>query len=240
MARIVARNAGIVFGARDISARSNTAALSLSTEAPEVTCFTETTRTRVPGGLSDAELTVDGFWDSAASQVDEIFSASLGASGMAGFYPQSTDASMKGYEFSGILSRYNSNAAVAGAVTTAVTLTGCAPLLRSHVLLSASVALTSGSNECPGVDFGAATAATGQTVWWIMRVMSEAATLIAASAQSSADDAAWVTQGEFASQTVANTISIITSTSAGRHRRFRCDIDGNVSMLVTCGSLMVS
>ncbi len=242
MARIVARNAGVIFNTRDISARSNTAALSLSTEAPEVTCFTETTRTRVPGGLSDVELTVDGFWDSAASQVDEIFSSFLGASGMTGFYPHGATASKVGYEFSGILTRYNSNAAVAGALTTAVTITSSPPLLRTQVLLDSASTIQTGSGDTVSVDNGAATA-VGTTVWAIMRILSNAGVTptIAGSFQQSADDSAFTTLGLFATQTTANTISIITATSAARYRRFHYEVTtGSVVALVTCGSQMVS
>ena len=224
MARIVARNAAILCGGRDISARSNSAALSITSETPEVTTFTESTRTRLPGGLGDVELTVDGFWDSAASQVDETFSTLIGASDWWGFYPAGTTACNYGREYQGILTEYGSNAAVADALTTSVTVAGSPPLLISRVLAGGTLTGTGTCAVGAGVDFGAATTCP---TYNLLRIFSLAGTTpqIAGSLQDSADDTTYTTKAVFYTEAAAassgSIVNLQIATSAARYRRFK-------------------
>jgi hypothetical protein len=237
MARITAKNALVAFGARDISARSNSAALSITVEAPEITCFTESTRTRATGGIGDVELTVDGFWDSAASQVDALFSSFLNASALVGFFPSNT-ACMAGFEFSGILTEYSPNAAVADALTTSITLSSSPPLWKAMILHNGTV--QTGSAVGAGVDFGASTAGA---VYASLRYFSNAGTCpwLTGSFQNSPDDSTWATLATFAQLTSGSTELIATATSAARYRRFRSEVtSGSVVCLVTSGSVAIS
>ncbi len=123
MARIVARNA--VLGVDDntgtsqnVSGRTNTIALSWTSEAPEVTAFTETTRTRVPGGLLDWEITADIWYDEASAQVDSIFSGLIGGSGTKiHFGPAGSVSGYVKYSGCAVITEYSMNFAVADAGT---------------------------------------------------------------------------------------------------------------------------
>jgi hypothetical protein len=123
MARIVARNAALhvednTGACTSVSGRANTIALSWTSEAPEVTSFTETTRTRVPGGLMDWELTADIFYDEAAGNVDALFSGLMGGSGTKIFFgPAGSTATNVKYSGSAVLTEYSMNFAVADAGT---------------------------------------------------------------------------------------------------------------------------
>ncbi len=236
MARTVARNAGVALDGQNISARSNTAALSITSEAPEITSFTETTRTRATGGLGDVELTVDGFWDSAASQVDAMFSSYLGGSGWWGFYPQGTTASYVGREFQGILTEYSMNAAVADAMTTSITVSGCSPLLTSKILEATTLVGAGASAATSSVDFGAAL--TG-TAYAIVRIVSVAGVdpTISSCIQSSSDDTTFVTLSILTGSANGNTITVASLTNPLRYRRFKYIVtNGSSNVIVTCGS----
>jgi hypothetical protein len=128
MGRIVARNASLGIddntgACQAITGRANSIALSWTAEAPEVTSFTETTRTRVPGGLLDYELTADLFYDTAANSIDTIFSGLLGGSGtrfMLG--PSGSTSTCVMYSGCVVLTSYDINLGVADAATVSITL----------------------------------------------------------------------------------------------------------------------
>ncbi len=72
MARITARDVSLYVGdstgaCRCISGRTNTATMTISSEAPEVTCYGASYRERLAGGLKDFELSIGGFYDGAIS-----------------------------------------------------------------------------------------------------------------------------------------------------------------------------
>ena len=123
MARIVARNAAL--GVDDntgasvsISGRTNTVALSWTSESPEVTAFTETTRSRVPGGLLDWEITADIWYDEASGQTDAIFSGLIGGSGTKVYFgPAGSTSGLVKYSGSAVITEYSMNFAVADAGT---------------------------------------------------------------------------------------------------------------------------
>lgn len=239
MARIVARNAGVVVDGRNVSGRSNNVALSFTVEAPEVTSFNESTRTRVPGGLGDSEMTIDGFYDESASSVDELYSSLLAASGLWGFFPAGLSASGRGREFTGIISEYTPTVAVADAATTSVTVSTCQPFLYTRIL-SACMLEGSGASAAVGsVDFSASV--SGQ-VYGILRYLSGAGAspTIAASLQDSADDSTWTTLMVFSSLSIGNTKDTQTSTSAARYRRLKYIVtSGSADVICSCGSTLM-
>ncbi len=129
MARIVARNAALYVddntgACTSISGHANTIALSYTGEAPEVTSFGETTRTRLTGGLLDWEITADLFYDEAAGKTDAIMSGLLGGSGTrVQFGPAGSATATSPVRYSGcaVLTEYSMNFAVADAGTASVT-----------------------------------------------------------------------------------------------------------------------
>ena len=241
MARIVARNTGVLADGRDLSGRSNNATLTLSAEAPETTSFSEVNRSRVGGGISDVELSVDAFYDESASSIDEYLGSLkvVGASGLWGFYPVGLTACNRGRDFGGILTEYTMNAAVADAMGCSFTVTGGSVTLDTKILSTGSLEGTGASAAANGVDYGGS--APGQ-VTAIARYLVGAGAddTIAASLQDSTNDSAWVTLVEFANLTTGNTTSLVTSTSAARYRRYKYLVtNGSAGMVVTCGSNMM-
>ena len=235
MARVAARNATILAGARDLSGRSNSVGLAWTAEAPEVTCFGTTTRERLAGGVTDTELTVDGFYDTAASQVDTVLGALMGTSALWGVFPEGATACKRGREFTGILTNYSTNVAVADAVGISSTVSGCSPILDVRVLASGSLE-SAGSAAGAGVDYSASTAGSTYSV---LRLLANAGAgaQIAASLQDSADDSAWVTLAEYTGASFGGTLVLLTTGSAARYRRFKYNITGSVGIVVSCGSV---
>lgn len=236
MARIVARNAAILADGRDLSARSNNVSLSITQEAPEVTCFTESTRVRVTGGLGDMTLSVDSFYDESASSVEEVYTSLLGASGLWGFFPAGLTACNNGREFVGIMSSYAPKMAVADAAAVSVTVTASATLFGTKILSTGTLVGTGASAADVGVDF---TGSAGGTVYGILRYLSGTGTSpwVSASLQDSTNDSAWATIAVFTSTSIANTTQIQTATSAARYRRFKYIVtNGSANIVFTCGS----
>lgn len=126
MARIVARNASFYVddntgASTAMSGRSNNISLSWTSESPEVTSFSETTRTRVPGGLLDYSLTADLFYDEAASNVDALFSGLLGGSGTRfKFGPSGSGAGVVQYSGCVVLTQYSFKFGVADSAQVSV------------------------------------------------------------------------------------------------------------------------
>lgn len=237
MARITAQNARILGRGYDLSGRSNSITLTFSAEAPEVTTFGADTRERLPGGIRDLELSVDGFFDSAASQVDAIFSELLTGSGYWAVFPEGFGASKIGRELAGILTEYESEAAVEDATTTAITVTGCS--LTAHVLSLGRVAAASaasGSAATPSVDFaGSATSTLG-----FVHYLEISTSGFAASLQHSGDDSTFTTLIDFGEMLspCQGTALAASATSASRYRRLRYYLGAgaSVNVVATSGS----
>ena len=242
MARITAKNVGIAASGRDVSGRSNNMTLTLTAEAPEVTGFGEGTRARLPDGLADIELGIDGFFDSSASQVDELFQPLVAASSFWGVFNAGFTACNIGREFTGILTEYTVNTPVADATTTTITVAASPPILDAKVLATGSLVGTA-SGAANGVDYGAAT--TG-SVYGIMRVLAVAGTQpqIAASLQDSTNDSTWATLFEFTTTSFGGNYNYAVAPSAARYRRFKYLVGasgaatGSAGVLVTCGSII--
>jgi len=220
MAKIVARNATIFGGGRDLSGRSNSATFSMSGEAPESTSFGAGTRERLPDGIKDTELSVDGFWDSAASQVDELFSSLLTGSAYFGFYPQSASAGRSGREVIGILTEYEAVNATEDAATTSMTATGSAAARRvvSHGYARVTGA-SSGSTALTSLDFSA----SDPSLWGFLRLLELSGTAASFSAciQESNDNNAFATIIVFPTRVTANSAEAASAVSASRYRRVK-------------------
>lgn len=239
--RITAKNASVFVGGRTISGRTNSATLGFSAEAPEVTSFGEGTRTRLSGGLKDIEMTVDGFYDESASQMDELFNSLIGGSAYMGFYPSGSAASAKGREFGGAVTDYSTPLAVADAAAVSVTITTNAAGigLIGATSLGGSATDTAASLALSSVDFSGSCS----TAYGILRVFTVGGTTpqISACLQESNDDAAWTTIGLFTTASVGNTAEQVTLTSASRYRRAKYILAGtgpSATFHVSCGSVL--
>ena len=243
MAKITAKNVGIAASGRDVSGRSNNMTLTITAEAPEVTGFGEGTRSRLPDGLADIELGVDGFFDASASQVDELFQPLVAASSFWGVFNQGFTACNIGREFTGILTEYTVNTPVADATTTTITVAASPPVVDAKVLATGSLVGSGASAAGAGVDYGAAT--TG-SVYGIMRVLAVAGSTpqIAASLQDSTNDSTWATLAEFTTTSFGGNYNYVLAPSAARYRRFKYLVSasgtstGSAGVLVTCGSII--
>jgi len=248
MARIVAKNAKVFGGARNLSGRANSATLSVSGEIPDVSAFGEDFRSRLPDGLRDAELSVAGFTDLSACQTDESFAALKTASAWWGFYPGNSTASNVGREMNGIVSDYSVEAAVEGAVTFSVTVGGIvagdtaggsAGLFDVNSLADQTVSAIGASN-LGSVDF---TAACSHTVYNFFRVMTIAGSTpeIAACIQESTDDSTFTTLHVFTAASTADQVFAASAASSARYRRARVAIAASANGVVSpCATFQIS
>jgi len=158
MAKVHARNVALFAGGREISGRSNSATLTQNADAPDATAFKDSNRERLHLGIRDIELSVNGFFDAAASQVDVAFNALLGASAYWGLYPEGTAESKGGgREFIGLLSEYSSEFATADAAATSITVgaSGAVAIVKS--LYYGTISSTGGT-AASAVDFSGSSA----------------------------------------------------------------------------------
>lgn len=121
MTRRTARNTTIVItdsgnASRLVSGRSNTATLTFSSEAVDVTSFGAEYRERIADGIKDWELSCAGFWDGAASQIDEILYGVLSACTAVQYGPSGSTSGDVKYSGCAILQDYEISGEVEGAV----------------------------------------------------------------------------------------------------------------------------
>jgi len=129
MARITARNCAIgvtdsAGACQSISGRGNSVSMSITAEAPEVTAFQDLWRTRLPDGLRDWEMSVNGVWDGAAEQVDSILFGILGSCTLVHFGPGGSTSGCTKYSACAVCTNYTVDGAVEGAVTYSATFSG--------------------------------------------------------------------------------------------------------------------
>jgi len=79
MGKITARDVRIFYGPYNLSGHSNNMAINMTAETPEVTNFTSVNKEYLPDGIKDVDLSVDGFYDAAASSIDAILNEYLAA-----------------------------------------------------------------------------------------------------------------------------------------------------------------
>ena len=243
MARIVARNAGIFAGGRNLTGRLNTAAFSLTAEAPDVTVFGDDDRERLSGGIKDAELSFSGFYDASGSQIGESLKDLLTGSTYYGFYYQSTGgASAPGREFGGVMTEYTLDESVEGAAAVSATVSGSSPIYLS---LSLGNYALSGQNTTAStgdsVDFAGSTA-NQITVFRVMGLgRSNGNEEVSACFQHSANDSAWTTACVFTTASSGSSIEYTVTCSASRYRRLRYKFSGtspfSASIMASSGSL---
>ena len=225
MAKIVARNATVFGGGTDFSGRSNSIALGIKAETPEATAFGDSTRQRVPGGIKDCDLSVDGFFAVGASAVDARMSGLLSASAYWGVYPAGGGTSNIGKEFGGILGEYNPAFDVSNVAAVSWTVAGSPPLLDVKSLgykeLSAQ---TSASAALPSVDFSGST----NDLWGIFRLTAIGGTTpeISASLQHSSDDSTFTTAIVFTTASTGNVAYAASANSGSRYRRLKYVFNG--------------
>ena len=135
MAKVTARNTAIRIldsngASRLISGRSNSAEMSFTAEAVDVTTFGAGYREYVADGLRDWELSIDGMWDGAASQIDEILYGVLGACTSLCYGPSGSTTGMVQYSGCAICTEYTVSGAVEGAVTFSATFKAASQLNR--------------------------------------------------------------------------------------------------------------
>jgi len=126
MTRKSARDAYIVIldgnsASQNISGRSNSYTFSFTSEEVDVTTFGALYRERVADGLRDWSLELGGFWDGAASQIDDIFSSVFAACTSVCLYPAGSSVSTY-YSGCAILQDYTVEGAVEGVVSWSATL----------------------------------------------------------------------------------------------------------------------
>jgi len=127
MAKIVAKNTSLYVdnssaASTAISGRTNTVSLSFSAETPDVTSFAGAGwRERIQDGLKDWELSIGGFYDPAATQIDTILFGILGASTRVQYGPGGSISGCTKYTASAVCSDYTVDGSVEGAATYSAT-----------------------------------------------------------------------------------------------------------------------
>jgi hypothetical protein len=186
MAKVLARNAVVLITGKNLSGNSNNVTLTRSAEAPEVTCFGDSTKQRLSDGVKDVEFRLDGFYNTTASTTDATFSEGLAGASSLSFIPQGLATSNVVHNIGGgIESNYEIKSALAEACTVSMTV-----MAGSHSrgkLIYA--ACSAGSTSTSSVDF----AAIDSVSQYVLHILS-ACTSISASIQDSADDSSWTTQ----------------------------------------------
>ncbi len=128
MGKLIAKNAsfGIETAAgacQSISTQFNSVSLKWTAEAPEVTGFGAVNRERLPNGLQDYEISMKGFFATAATETDTVLSAiGPGGSTRFAFGPGGSTAGCTMYSGCVVLTDYSMDYSVDGAGTISVTL----------------------------------------------------------------------------------------------------------------------
>ena len=136
MARVTARNTHIAAsnptnGASIIlSGRSNTAEMTFEAPGVQVTAFGEEYHTRIGDGIKDWSISVGGYWDGAASNLDVFLYDAVGASINVVYGPGSSESGSVKYSGCAILDDYAITGELEGAVEWSATLTAASVLNR--------------------------------------------------------------------------------------------------------------
>jgi len=138
MAKIPAKDASIYVwdtssASKTITGDSNTATLSISVETPEVTAFGDGTRQRLPSGLLDWELSVNGFYSTGTDSIAEVLRPLVGACTVVNFGPSGSSSGCILYTGCCICSEASFEFPVEGAATYSATF-----VARSGSLTSSS------------------------------------------------------------------------------------------------------
>ena len=120
--KLIARNASLyVFnatgGSVSLTGDTNSVSLSRSGDTPEVTAFGNTTRERIAGGLTDWELSINGFFTEGANSVDETLSDLMAQDTVIIFSPSGSGTGASRFSGSALLNDYSVEFPVDGAAT---------------------------------------------------------------------------------------------------------------------------
>jgi len=142
---IYGKNANIFIKAYDLSGDSNRITLNIAIDTIDITGFGAKAKENKEGKYSWT-LSEDGFWNSAVYHSDPVIHSLIGAgSQVVGIFPAGTTPGNLGYEGYGILTTYNPEAVIAGAVTFAAEFQG-SNLLNRTILLNAGIKTANGTS----------------------------------------------------------------------------------------------
>ena len=135
MARVTARNTTLLVkdstsASRTLSGRANSATLSFSSDATDGTAFGETYRFLIADGVKGWTLSMNGVWDGAASQVDEILFGILAACTSVCYGPGGSTAGLTQYSGCSVLNTYEVAGELDGMVTWSAEFVGSGSLTR--------------------------------------------------------------------------------------------------------------
>lgn len=253
MSKIQARDARVAIGGRHVSCRSSNAVLTTSLEMPDITTFCSAGRERLHEGLYDIELTLDGFYDAAASSVDELYSTILGASALMTFMPGGFGTSGVGRAFPGIVSNYEMPFVAENAAAVNVTIAGSGQLFSVTSISGSALDVQRvptvsgvGTSIIGSVDVvGAACPARSTYGTFQLFSLSGTNPEWSGSLQYSVDDSSWITllavEGASSDSVGAASASIKSDSSASRYYRLSVALAGTspcASFLVTTGSFL--
>jgi hypothetical protein len=219
MAFIHGKGAAALVGEFDLSAFLNNWEVAGTADTAEVTTFGGSSKSYI-GGLKDATLSLSGFFDGAASAVDEVLAAALGGSRLFTLAPAGVGTVGSRVQIANALeTSYNVTAPVADAVTIsaeAQVINGVAP----GVLLANLVARTA-AGQTAAVDNAASTSAGYRT---IIHLVAFTGTDVTVKVQESADNSSWADLVTFTQLTaIGSELKTGTGTVA---RYLRVDVAG--------------
>jgi hypothetical protein len=136
MARTTARNTHIsachpaATACIILSGRSNTANMSFTAPGVQVTAFGEEYHSRIGDGIKDWEMSIGGFWDGAASNLDEFLYNANGACINIVYGPGGSASGSVKYSGCAILNDYEITGELEGAVEWSANLSAASVLNR--------------------------------------------------------------------------------------------------------------
>ena len=135
MAKSTARNTVIhildtASASRNISGRSNSVTMSFTADSVDVTGFGATYREYIADGIKEWNMSLNGVWDGAASQLDEIMNGILGACTSVCYAPSGSTTGAVLYSGCAVVTEYSIEGAVADAVTLSGTFQSASDLNR--------------------------------------------------------------------------------------------------------------
>ncbi len=138
MAKVSGRNTRLLIkdntaASRDISGKANTGSISFTSEEVDVTGFGASYRERVADALKDWSVEIAGFFDGAASSIDETLYGIMAACTSVCFAPAGCANGKVVYSGCAILQDYSVEAAVDGGVTFSATFMAASDLNRTTV-----------------------------------------------------------------------------------------------------------
>ena len=135
MARVTARNTTLIVSGSDsasrvLSGRANSATMSFTSDSTDGTAFGETYRFRIADGIKEWTLSMNGVWDGAACQVDDILFGILAACTSVCYGPGGSASGLVQYSGCSVLNTYEVAGELDGMVTWSAEFVGSGSLTR--------------------------------------------------------------------------------------------------------------